>query len=107
MKDLKIADFNRFEGEIMVETIEGKQYVIAENVFEDYLKRNSLLSWEFNFSDHTGSHVQTEGEMTLDEYFFQADELVKIDIVAYLQSKIVINGLFGALNDIFSHFKTA
>lgn len=106
MKNYSVEEFNRFQGEIMVEC-ESDQYAVNEADFEKYLQRNNCLEWEMNYSDHNGEHVQRTGNMSLDEYFAQPRGFIKIDLAAYLQSKHVTKDIFTILGEFFKPSKTA
>jgi hypothetical protein len=100
-----IQEFNRYGGEVLAETVDGRQWIIQEDDLARYLDRNGLLDWELNYADHEGEHVQHTGKMELEEYFELEDPFIRLDLEAYLQSKYVVKNVTGYINDMVSRFK--
>jgi hypothetical protein len=81
MARFTIQEYNRFSREILVETVDGRQWAIQEPDFEKYLQRNGLLDWELNYADHEGKHIQETGTMDIDDYFEQDKRYIKPDLL--------------------------
>jgi hypothetical protein len=105
MARFTIQEYNRFNGEILAETVDGRQWAIQENDFEKYLQRNGLLDWELDYADHEGEHIQQTGQMDIEEYFGQDERYIKLDLQTYLESKYVVKNVTGYINDMVSRFK--
>jgi hypothetical protein len=65
MARFTIQEYNQFNGEILAETVDGRQWPIQETDFEKYLERNGLLDWELDYADYEGEHIQQTGKMVL------------------------------------------
>ena len=105
MARFTIQEYNRFNGEILAETVDGRQWPIQEKDFQKYLERNGLLDWELDYADYEGEHVQNTGKMDLEEYFEQDERYIKLDLEAYLVSKYVVKNVTGYINNMVSRFR--
>lgn len=54
--------------------------------FQDWLIFDERIEWELNFSDYTGSHVQSSGTMSFEEYFMSNEEQIFQDFYDYIVS---------------------
>ena len=106
MARFTIEEFNRFNGEILAETVDGRQWLIQEEDFERYLERNGLLDWELDYADYEGEHSQQAGKMELEEYFQHDDRYIKLDLQTYLESKYLVKNVTGYINSFISRFKS-
>ena len=104
MARFTIEEYNRYNGEILAETVDGSQFPIHEQDFEDYLDRNGLLDWELNYADLEGEHVQQAGRMDIEEYFELEEKFIKLDLEAYLESKYVVKSVTRYISDMASRF---
>ena len=104
MARFTIEEYNRYNGEILAETVDGRQWPIQEPDFENYLERNGLLDWELNYADLKGEHVQQAGKMDIEEYFELDHKYIKLDIEAYLESKYLVRNVTGYISDMVSRF---
>ena len=105
MARFTIEEYNRFNGEILAETVDGRQWPIQEADFERYLERNGRLDWELNYADHEGEHIQQTGKMDLEEYFETDPKFVRLDLETYLESKYLVKNVTGYINDMVSRFR--
>jgi hypothetical protein len=105
MARFTIQEYNRFNGEVLAETVDGRQWPIQEADFEKYLERNGLLDWELDYADYEGEHIQQTGKMDLDDYFEQDERYIKLDLQTYLESKYIVQNVTGYINAMVSRFR--
>ncbi len=110
----EIEDFELWETEIEVFTASGKDYLISREQFENWLRWDDRLNWEYNYSDCAGEHVQELGVMSLTEYWAQDSDTIKSDLYDFIVVKIIGEKAFdikpaleSILENAFSHLNPA
>lgn len=64
----------------------GIPVIIPQDKFEWWLRTNDKLQWELNLADHTGTHQQFNGTMSLEEYWNTGSQFINADLYDYITS---------------------
>lgn len=67
-QNYQIEHFERFQDEIIIETVSGNQRIVSMPDYEKWLRRNGKLDWVIDGCE-CGEHTQVNGIMSMDEYW--------------------------------------
>lgn len=108
-QEFQIESYDREDYQVVAHCVKGTRYIpvyIPLNKFEFWLRTSDKLCWELNLSDHSGSHVQTTGNMDVNEYWDGDMPYIYADLYEYIvthpitfRCTVVENSLQSLLNE--------